>query len=62
MFKANASLFSKKLGHVQDISKVVPTYAEAQALTHRWAAYAALLELTLNTWLTELDSEGKPVK
>ena len=62
MFKANASLFSKQRGHIQDISKVVPTYAEAQTLVHRWAAYAAFLELNLNTWLVELDQDGKQVK
>lgn len=62
MFEANASLFSKKHGHVQDISKTVATYNEAQALTHRWAAYAALLELKVNTWLVELDEKGEPVK
>lgn len=62
MFEANASIFSKRLGHIQDIRKVVPTYNEALTLTHRWAAYATFLELNVNTWLVELDSEGKPVK
>lgn len=62
MFKANASLFSSKLGHVQDISKVTRTYEEARALTFRWEAYAVFLELKATTWLVELDQDGKPVK